>query len=81
MVELEANSLRERDKPTPVGLEPDGTPTWWPRRHPNLEHGLNAAPRRRWASEWSPSKRILLSADRGSRRQLIARSLIQLLHG
>jgi len=67
-----------------VSLELDGTPTWWPWAHPNLDHRLTPAQRRRWASdmlagEWSLRKRILLSADRETRRQMVARSLLQML--
>jgi hypothetical protein len=83
--ELERNNQNEKGNPfIAVSLEPDGTPSWWPWTHPNLDQRLTWARRRRWASdmlagEWNPAKRMLFSADRQARRQLIARFLLQML--
>jgi hypothetical protein len=66
-----------------LAMREDGTPELWPGWHPNLERKLTAEERYRWFMEILTDDlrsltEILLAADVPLRRQIIARSLIEL---
>lgn len=78
--ELGDPSNPQSDPELALTLEPDGTPVWWPSRHPESREKLPKAKRRKWFLDWlagelSPVKESLRAADARSRRRTIARSL------
>lgn len=84
--EIRTPSDPEEDPERALDLQPNGVPTWWPRKNPATLEPLSEAKRTEWflsflAGELQPAREILLSDGLRSRRQTIARCLLRTLSG